>query len=456
MKQWKHLPDSHLLYKGFRSIQNLVHFKMEKHYDQAIKDWHQDIGDYVTADLPGLFFLSTQRSYHVSHPEASKAILSSQLECFNHKPKYPYDQARILWGEGTITAGGDLWKKRRHFIQPAFHHDALKKVVSHIESGTSDFIVRFKDVFNNQATIDVVPLMKEVSSDIMCRALFGFNHIDDSRRILEPYSFFDANVLYQPPLWFPSKRNRRIKHLKKLAIHDMNTIINERLSNPGEHYDLLSMLLFTKDKDTGECMTPKEVLDEMSTLIFAGADTISSTLPWVFHFLTENKHVKDKLLDEIRSTQLTSFSYDNLTQFPYTKMVIQETLRRHPVVPAAIRGIDRDTTIEGYDFHKGSFVSLYYVFLHHHPDFWEDPFMFNPERFSDENFKKMHRFAWVPFSAGKRTCAGMNFAYLEMVAILYVLLNEYDFDYDLSAPIETNTAGFVWGPKTLPLTFKKI
>jgi len=108
-------------------------------------------------------------------------------------------------------------------------------------------------------------------------------------------------------------------------------------------------------------------------------------------------------------------------------MVLEESMRLYP--PAwvfACYAIAEDEIV-GYTLAKGAFVLMFPAVTHRHPDFWERPDVYDPERFSPERATGRHRFAYFPFGGGPRVCIGNQFALTEAQLILATILPQYQF-----------------------------
>lgn len=125
---------------------------------------------------------------------------------------------------------------------------------------------------------------------------------------------------------------------------------------------------------------------------------------WAIHLLANHPKCQEKLQQELD----TIFSDDptrdvttaDISEMKYLECCVKETLRVNPSVPFIMRQIDTDIELkDGKIIPKGAtaLVSIYYT--HRHPDYFEDPKAFNPERWF-ENTVKRHPYSYIPFSAG--------------------------------------------------------
>lgn len=108
-------------------------------------------------------------------------------------------------------------------------------------------------------------------------------------------------------------------------------------------------------------------------------------------------------------------------QLPYTKSIIEETLRMYPPAYNIPRQLIKNMDMHGYHLQKGNIVLASVIALHRNPDYWKDPDSFDPSRFSAENQGNIIKDAYIPFGAGQRMCIGVQFAIMEMIAALAVL-----------------------------------
>ncbi len=165
--------------------------------------------------------------------------------------------------------------------------------------------------------------------------------------------------------------------------------------------------------------------DESITTFFAGHETTARTMTFAWYALATNPHVADKLhaeLDSVLGGRTPTL--EDLHKLPYTLRVIKEVLRLYPPAPFYVRDAVGGDKLGDFDT-QGLPVLLSPYYTHRHPDFWEDPLEFNPDRWAPELEAKMHPYAYHPFAAGQRVCIGNNFSLLESHILLSLLGREY-------------------------------
>ena len=183
-----------------------------------------------------------------------------------------------------------------------------------------------------------------------------------------------------------------------------------------------------RDEESGEIMADILVRDECLGIFVAGHETAARTMAFMWYSLHENPAVAARLhqeLDEvIPENQLPTL--EHFKQLPYMTQVIKEVLRLYPPAPAFPRDPVVEETLNGVRLESGAFVLVMPYFTHRHPDFWNKPEEFDPDRFLPERERELHPYAYCPFGGGNRICIGNNFAMLEMSVLTAVLARRFD------------------------------
>lgn len=202
--------------------------------------------------------------------------------------------------------------------------------------------------------------------------------------------------------------------------------------NKKHHLAMLDLLLQAKDDQK---ISYDGIREEVDTFMFEGHDTISMAMTFCCMLLACNKHVQDQIYEEIMSVlgESKECDYEDLQNLNYMEMAIKESLRIYPSVPLISRIAGEDiNTSTGFIIPKGTVLLLHIYDTHHNPDLYPDPERYDPERFSVENSKNRHPYAYLPFSAGSRNCIGQKYAMLSMKSMLVSLLRKFELH-----PIDT-------------------
>jgi len=240
---------------------------------------------------------------------------------------------------------------------------------------------------------------------------------------LESTSWEVALSLLGVPAWMPypgKGKSARGRHYLRAIVTQR---VAERRKSGVRNEDLLSLLLDASDPETGEAFSDTEVIDNILTFIGAGHETTALALTWTFYLLSNHPEIEAKILAEISEVCGGSeLQADQVARLEYTRQVVMEAMRVYPPVAAVGREVMAPFMMSEHQLQAGNRVLIPIYAVHRHKLLWENPEIFDPERFAPEAVKARHRFAWLPFGAGPRICIGMQFALLEAVAILGTLL----------------------------------
>jgi cytochrome P450 len=224
------------------------------------------------------------------------------------------------------------------------------------------------------------------------------------------------------PRSVPTRRNRQVNAAAKDLDDVVIGMIEGRRKSGARLNDLLDMLMYAQDEETGESMSNQQLRDEVMTLFLAGHETTANALTWTLMLLSQHPDVARRLRREV--TEVLGDRAPTLADLPrlgYAHQVVAESMRLYPPVWTISRSVISDDEIGGYFIPKGSIVLVSPYLTHRSPLAWENPEGFDPDRFSPEREEKLHRFAYFPFGGGPRQCIGNNFALLEAQICLVMI-----------------------------------
>src|SRR6266699_5729559 len=273
--------------------------------------------------------------------------------------------------------------------------------------------------------------MVRLTLRIASQALFNIDLSDESCTVGQAVATVNkllSEYLYAPfpPLSIPTPRSRRLQAARRALDQVVRDIITRRRQQNSDTGDLLSMLLFARDEETGQGMNDQQVRDEVMTLLIAGHETVSTALTWTWYLITKHSEVERHLhaeLNRVLGGQIPTV--DHLAKLPYTRMVLEETLRLYPPAWVFGRKAVADDEIGGYFIPANSMIVLSPYITHRHPAFWDNPEVFEPERFTPERSASRPHYTYFPFGGGPRVCIGNNFALMEMQLILATVAQRY-------------------------------
>ena len=196
------------------------------------------------------------------------------------------------------------------------------------------------------------------------------------------------------------------------------------------------MLLSAHDEKTGQGMPRKQLMDEVLTLLTAGHENVGAALSWTWYLLAQHPQIQSDVFDEIYATlQGRTPSIDDLPHLPLTRAVFEESLRLYPPGWGELRETISADEINGFALPPKAIIILCQWVTHRHPEFWEEPERFKPERFLSSAAANRHRFAYFPFGGGPRICIGMQFALIEGPLVLATILQRFRVELVSDHPV---------------------
>ncbi|XP_072580177.1 cytochrome P450 4A6-like isoform X3 [Vulpes vulpes] len=361
-------------------------------------------------------------------------------------------------GYGLLLLNGETWFQHRRMLTPAFHYDILKPYVRLMADSVQVMLDKWEELLSQNSHLEIFEHVSLMTLDTIMKCAFSYqgNHQADrnSQSYIQAikdlnYLVFSRvrNVFYQKDIfyWLTSEGHRNHKACQlahqhtELSTTPGNTVWADRviklrkaqLQEEGElekvrnkrHLDFLDILLLAK-MENGRGLSDKDLRAEVDTFMFEGHDTTASGISWILYTLATHPEHQQRCREEIQSLlgDGASITWEHLDQMPYTTMCIKEALRLYPPVPSVGRELSKPITFpDGRSLPRGFLVSLSFYALHHNPNVWPKPEVFDPSRFAPDAARHSH--AFLPFSGGSRNCIGQHFAVNEMkVAVALILL----------------------------------
>jgi cytochrome P450 len=354
-------------------------------------------------------------------------------------------------GDGLLTSQGDRWRRHRRLVQPAFAPSALAVAAPHFVAAATDAADRLTTGSGQQ--VDLAAEMGRLTLDAVGRALFGADLDAEAGavgRALRVVQDFTVHAAYFPA---PAAVQTRLKDLPtpgatryRAAVRELDRVVAglvDRHTPAPAGGDLLSMVSAAAvDGEPGN----HEVRDQVMTFLLAGHETTAAALTWTLALLSRHPEVRRRVvaeLDEVLGGRPVTQS--DIASLPLLSAVLKESLRLFPPAWTIERRAEQADEVDGHVLPAGSTVLLSPYLTHRHPEFWDNPEGFDPDRWLDAG-PVLPRGAYVPFGAGARQCIGGAFATLEATLMLATLLPRVQVDLAPGPPLRpvpriTLTAG---------------
>jgi cytochrome P450 len=363
-------------------------------------------------------------------PAANHHILVSHASNFSWRDGHFRDLIGLM-GDGLLTIDGEFHRRSRQIMLPAFHRDHIATSVDAIVGETE----RALDRLQPDAELDLYAWTRRLALRVAMRALFGLDPDGERTRAIDAAGLFERALSFYASDYLLRVFRMRGSPWARMqqAARRLDTLIyseiSERRATGRRGQDILSLLLDAQDED-GTTLSDLQVRDEVMTLMFAGHDTTTSTVSFMFYELARNPQIAARLVAE--QHEQTAGGVPTVAQLtsgglPQLEMVLDETLRKYPPAWVGPRRARESFEFAGHTVPARAFVNYSSWASHHLPDVFDDPDEFRPERFTPEARAALPKGAYVPFGGGSRTCIGMRFGQLEVRTIATLLLSRFSF-----------------------------
>ena len=357
----------------------------------------------------------------VSSPRGVNHVLAENNKNYGKRTR-GYRNLRYVLGNGLLTSEGDFWKRQRRIAQPAFHRQRIAGFAAAMVRAAEDAAASLEE--KRGADVDMHQEMMRLTLRIVGETLLAYDPSDAASEVGAALRFLlsianrrSSRVLPLPP-GFPTLENLHFRRALATLDEVVLRIIAERRRDPADRGDLLSMLMQSRDEETGASMDDRQLRDEAMTIFLAGHETTANALTFTWLLLSRYPATFRELRAELaRVLGGKSPALSDLPQLTLTRRILQESMRLYPPAWIIGRSVIGPDEIGGYEIPPRSILFLSPYVVHRHPGLWENPEGFDPHRFAQEP----PRGAYFPFGGGPRMCIGNGFASMEAELVLATL-----------------------------------
>lgn len=340
---------------------------------------------------------------------------------------------RVLFGDmlplqGAFALEGETLKKHKRIIAKPLNGERIRVYVASIRDFVAETLAAWPKP--GGPPINMLKEIHKITIGTILKTVFGLELGAEFRKLSAEISKLeDATV--------PMEEKMNIAGM----LHEVIVAETERKKNDPKSdaaTDIFSILLAAKDVDgDGSGLSDQEIHDELFTLLHAGFGSTSTMISWCFETILGHPDVLKKVKDELKAVLGdAAFSVEHLNQLQYLDACIKETFRIRPLfLVAGARRLNEDWELDGYLIPKDTMVASCSYLLHRHPEEWQNPSVFDPERHlrRDENGNiskviKPDPFKWAPFGNGVRKCPGQAFALQETLVLLAEVLRNVNLE----------------------------
>ncbi|KAG8548603.1 hypothetical protein GDO81_024821 [Engystomops pustulosus] len=397
--------------------------------------------------------------------EAVKDALVNYAEEFSERPHIPIFHD-ITKGYGVIFSHGENWKVMRRFTLSTLRDLGMgRRTIEDKITEECEFLVKKFKSYGGKPFENTM-IMNAAVANIIVSILLGHRFDYDDPVFLRLMSLINENIrLAGSPVvtlyntfhsvmrWLPGA-HRKVsenaeetkkfvtktftKHKEQLDVNDQRTLIDTFLVKQQE-----------EKSEFASYFNNENLVMVVSNLFAAGMETTSTTIRWGLLLMMKYPEIQKNVQNEIEKVIGSSEPQsEHRKKMPYTDAVIHEVQRFANIVPTNIpHATTQDVTFRGYFIPKGTFVMPLLTSVLQDESYFEKPNEFYPKHFLDSKGNFVKNEAFLPFSAGKRSCAGENLAKMELFLFFTRLLQNFTFKAPPGAKLDlTPAVGFTTPP----------
>jgi cytochrome P450 len=382
------------------------------------------------------------RWHMLADPGGMKRVMLDNLSNYP-KSEIMRRMLRPAIGDSLFNADGADWKWQRQAVAPVFTHRNVLALAPAMTRTAARAVARLKACGGRA---EMVGEMLTATFDVICDvALSGREHFDShafGEAITQYFrSAGRASVLdfLGVPAWFPrlgelmASASVRTMHQMVASAIDARRRQTAESSAPAD--DLLAHMLEAQDPETGQRMSPQDLVFNMQFFIVAGHETTALALAWSLYLLANSPEEQDMARRQAQSVLGgRSAGPQDLAAMPYVRQVLEEAMRLYPPVGLLARTVVAPDELCGRAIRPNDIVFLPIWALHRHELHWEQPEAFRPERFDPQKGEQRNKFQYLPFGAGPRVCVGADFAMMQAQIILATIIQHFRFKPAEPAP----------------------
>ncbi len=394
---------------GLKALKALLR---ERNPLAAMQVFHAEMGDVFRLNLPGF------KPVVMVGPTAARFVLvqgRQELRWRNEE-----DPVVRLLRHGVLVEDGEEHDRLRRLMNPSLHRRMLDGYVETMVSCTDQVTANWKP----ENAYSMLDEMRKIALLILTRTLFRVDYTPELKRL---WNAVLGVIGYISPgawmLWRGIPRPQYQKAIRRLDeyLYRIIALRREELQQGrGNTDDLLSGLLLSG-------MDDELARDQLLTMLIAGHDTSTALLAWTLALLGQHPLWMRKILDEVETVlDGKPPSPAKLNDLVLLGLVIQEALRLYPPIHLGSRLAARELDYQGFRIPAGERV-IYSIYLtHRHPEYWEDPHEFKPER--HKTGIKHVPYSWLAFGGGPRNCLGAAFGQVEAKVVLARIFQQYELE----------------------------
>lgn len=381
------------------------------------------LGGVVRLPVPG------KNAFLITSPDDLRRVMIQNAA--NYRKSFDYQILARLLGDGLLTSEGEIWRRDRRLQHPLFHGQALEKFYSTIAQCARDTVSAWKPGTEIALEAEMTRFgLHVIGERILSLDIRGWSeevshHLDVCQKQIVARGL----ALVDFARWIPTPGEIRFKRSLRELYRIVDEMIERRAKLGSEPIDLYSVLV-------AESYPKERLRDQFLTLFLAGHETTAIALTWAFYCLARHPEIDAQLAKEVGGA-VSGFvpEREELEKLPYTRQVIDESLRLFPPVAFMGRETIEEDRLGGFHIPKDSIIVLCPYATHRRRDLWPDSEIFDPGRFEAAKRESIAVGAHVPFAMGPRGCIGQHFAMMELQIMLAAVAKRFRLELADPSPV---------------------
>ncbi|XP_055684920.1 probable cytochrome P450 6a23 [Lutzomyia longipalpis] len=381
----------------------------------------------------------------ILHPDLVKAVLVKDFHYFEDRGFYVNEKADPLSAH-LLSLTGNKWKNLRAKLSPTFTSGRMKLMFPLIAGISKEFQRTFEEEATKNSIVEIKDLMGRFTTDVIGCCAFGLdcNSLKDPNTAFREYgklTFSRTPIQGLRQIFlltFP-----KIGHFFNMAFNNpkvtefymriVKETVTYREKNNVQRNDFMNLLISLKNSmEETEKLTINELAAQAFLFFVAGFETSSTTMMHCIYELALNPDIQEKTrehINQVLEKHNNELTYEAMMDMTYLDQVVNETLRKYPVLIFLLRICTQDYTFPDSKttVKKGMRVFLPIYGFHHDPEYYPNPEKFDPDRFTKESIAARPQYTYFPFGDGPRNCIGMRFGLMQARVGLIALLRSLKF-----------------------------
>ena len=357
-------------------------------------------------------------------PESNRFVFQSHRSHFSHDLGWSPLIGEEL-GHGLLNMDPPEHTRHRGMMNPAFTsaYMATYLPIMHrvIAERTQDWPER--------DDIDLFSEAREITFDVAASALVGARTGPQVDRLRELFYQIIHGFDGEKETW-EEFAARQLKIRDELIMRVLPMIHERRkATSESQSADVLGMIVRAHD-EAGRALSDEQIMAHVNILLVAGHETTTTLGAWLLYLLATHPdylaRVRAELAESLPSAD-APITFDAIKSTPVLGNAIKEAGRLYAPVNLLPRGILRPVEFAGYEIPEGTTVRVAIAATHRLPSVFPEPERFDPDRFAPPRDEERRTpYALAIFGGGPRICIGINFAQIEVKALVAHVVRRYD------------------------------